>query len=262
MSGLKEHISDWLIELGDEKAANFLDDCEIDQTYIDTLFSMDSDIETYMYEVTVSVPLKTHRNLTEYSNETSAIETAITEAGQSDGIYVRSISWRAYLKNDHKKQTDKKAEEITQILTQEYVNKQIRLMNNSIENNPHLALGISKELIETCCKYMLDKIGIEISKEWDIAKLVKETNKQIDLMPFEVENIELARTSIAKILSGFSNIVHGITELRNSYGTGHGHSPDFKSLDIIYIKLAVSASSELAIFYLSLEKLNENKSSS
>lgn len=261
MSGLKGHISDWLIELGEEKAAKFLDDCEIDQTYIDTLFSMDSDAETYMYEVTVNVPLKTHRKINEYAEETSAIETAITEAGQSDGIYVRSISWRPYLKNEHKKQADKKAEEITQLLTQEYVNKQIRLMNNSIETNPHLALGISKEIIETCCKHLLNKRCIEISKEWDIAKLVKETNKQIDLMPFEVENIELARTSIAKILSGFSNIVHGITELRNSYGTGHGHSPEFKSLDIIYIKLAVSAASELAIFYLSLEQLNENKSS-
>ncbi|CDT28683.1 hypothetical protein BN1088_60005 [Sphingobacterium sp. PM2-P1-29] len=261
MSGLKGHISEWLIELGEIKAANFLNDCEIDQTYIDTLFSMDSDGETYMYEVTISVPLKTHRIIVDYAAETSAIESAITEAGESDGIYVRSISWRPYLKNEHKKQIDKKAEEITQLLTQEYVNKQIRLMNNSIENNPHVALGISKELIETCCKHILNKANIEISKDWDIAKLVKETNKQIDLVPFEVENIELAKTSVAKILSGFSNIVHGITELRNSYGTGHGHLPEFKSLDIVYIKLAVSASSELAIFYLSLEQLNEKKSS-
>lgn len=236
-----------------------MDDCEIDQIYIDTLFSMDSDIESYMYEVIVSIPLKLHRKIKEYSEEISAIETAITEAGQSDGIYVRSINWRPYLKNEHNKQTDKKGEEITQFLTQEYVSKQIRLMNNSIENNPHLALGISKELIETCCKYILNKANVEINKEWDVAKLVKETNKQIDVMPFEVENIELARTSISKILSGFSNIVHGITELRNSYGTGHGHSPEFKSLDIIYTKLAVSASSELAIFYLSLEQLNKKK---
>lgn len=260
MSGLKGHIFDWLIELGEEKAANFLNDCEIDQTYIDTLFSMDSDVETYMYEVTVSVPLKTHRIIDEYAAETSVIESAITEAGQSDGIYIRSISWRPYLKNEHKKQTDKKVEEITQLLTQEYVNKQIRLMNNSIESNPHVALGISKELIETCCKHILNKSSVEISRDWDIAKLVKETNKQIDLMPFKVENIYLARTSIAKILTGFSQIVQGITELRNSYGSGHGHLPEFKSLDIIYIKLAVSASSDMAIFYLSLEQFNDSKS--
>lgn len=261
MDGLKGHIFDWLMELEEEKAANFLNDCEIDQIYIDTLFAMDSDVETYMYEVTVSVPLKIHRIIDEYAKETSAIESAITEAGQADGIYVRDITWRPYLKNEHKKQTDKKIEKITELLTQEYVYKQIRLMNKSIESNPHLALGISKELVETCCKHILNEAEIEINKDWDVAKLVKETNKQIDLMPFEVENIELAKSSIAKILGGFSNIAHGITELRNSYGTGHGHLPEFKSLDEVYIKLAVSASSELAIFYLSLDQLKKENCS-
>ncbi|REC59378.1 hypothetical protein DRF65_26510 [Chryseobacterium pennae] len=255
MDGLKGHIYDWLIESEEEKAAIFLENCEINQMYIDTLFSMDSDVETYMYEVIVNVPLKIYRRINEYSQEVTAIESAITESGQSNGIYVRGISWRGYLKNEHQKQSEKKAIEITQLLTQEYVDKQIRLMNNSIENNPHVALGISKELIETCCKHILNKAKVEINKDWDIGKLVKETNKQIDLMPFQVENVELAKSSIAKILSGFSNIVHGISELRNSYGTGHGHLPEFKSLDVIYIKLAVSASSELAIFYLSLEKM-------
>lgn len=262
MSKLKEHISDWLLELEEEKAADFLTDCTLDQIYIDTMFAMGNDVETYLYEVVVSVPLKIHRKIEEYSKETSAIESAITESGQANGIYVRDISWRPYLKNEHKKQTDKKAEQITQILTQEYVNKQIRLMNNSIESNPHLALGISKELIETCCKHILNEKGIEINTNWDLPRLVKETNKQIDLMPFEVDNIDLAKSSIAKILGGFSNIVHGITELRNSYGTGHGHSPEFKTLDRIYINLAVSSSSELAIFYLSLKQVKEEKSSS
>lgn len=262
MSDLKGHIFDWLMELEENKAANFLNDCEIDQTYIDTLFSMDSDVENYMYEVTVKVPLKIYRKIEDYPQETSAIESAIVEAGQAIGIYVRKIDWSPYLKNEHKKLADKKADEIIQLLTHEYVNKQIKLMTNSIESNPHLALGISKELIETCCKHILNKAAIDINKDWDIAKLVKETNKQIDLIPFQVENIELAKLSIAKILSGFSNIVHGITELRNSYGTGHGHLPEFKTLDVIYIKLAVSASSELAIFYLSLEQINKEKSSS
>jgi len=262
MEEFKGHIFDWLMELEEKKAANFLNDCEINQVYIDTLFRMDSDIETYMYEVTVNVPLKIHRKIEEYVKETSAIESAISESGETNGIYVRDISWRPYLKSEHKKQNDKKAEQITEILTQEYVNKQIRLMNNSIESNPHLALGISKELIETCCKHILNEEKIKIDKNWDLPRLVKETNKQIDLMPFEVENIDLAKSSIAKILGGFSNIVHGITELRNSYGTGHGHSPEFKNLDGIYIKLAVSSSSELAVFYLSLRKIIEEKSSS
>jgi hypothetical protein len=107
----------------------------------------------------------------------------------------------------------------------------------------------------------LNEEKIEINKNWDLPRLVKETNKQIDLMPFEVDNIDLAKSSFGKILAGFSNIVHGITELRNSYGTGHGHSPEFKNLDGIYIKLAVSSSSELAVFYLSLKQVCAKKNS-
>lgn len=259
MNELKEHICNWLNEIDENAAAIFLNDCEIEQIYIDTLFSMDSDIERYLYEVIVNVPLRTYKKLEEFSKEKSAIELAIRESGESSGIYVREIDWQPYLKNDQKKEAEKKAEAITNILSNEYVNKQIKLMNRSIEDNPHLSLGISKELIETCCKYILQKAGIQWDRDWDIAKLVKEVNKQLNLLPFEVENAELGKTSVAKILAGFSNIVHGITELRNSFGTGHGHSPDFKSLDLIYIKLAVAASSELAIFYLSLEQLRAKK---
>ncbi len=262
MYKFKEHIYDWLIELEEEKSANFLNNCEIEEIYINTLFGLHHDEEVDVFKVIVNVPLKIHRRLQEYTKETSAIESAIKEARNAEGVFVREINWHPYLKNEHDKQAGKKAEEITQILTQNYVNKQIKLMNNSIERAPHLALGISKELIETCCKHILKENSIEINKDWDISKLVKETNKQINLIPFEVENIELAKSSILKILNGFSQIVHGITELRNIYGTGHGHLPEFKTLDVVYVKLAVSASSELAIFYLSLEQLKKGKSSS
>ena len=80
------------------------------------------------------------------------------------------------------------------------------------------------------------------------------TYKVLDYTPFDMKNRDIVKTSIAKILGGFSNIVHGITELRNSYGSGHGHDPNFKMLDSVFVKLAVTAASELAIFYLTLHK--------
>jgi hypothetical protein len=261
MDELKSQIFNWLTELEEKKAADFFMNCSIDPRFIDLYFSMDGFNETSLFDVTINVPLKIHRKLEQYSEEVSAIESAIKESSQSDGIYVRNIDWRPFVKNSIRANNEKKTEEISKILTHEYVYKQIKLMNDSIESNPHLALGISKELIETCCKHILKEEGVKYEKEWDILKLVKETNKKIDLMPFEVDNKELAVSSIAKVLSGFSNIVQGITELRNSYGTGHGHLPDFKMLDGIYTKLAVSSSSELSVFYLTLMEMKKNKSS-
>jgi len=47
--------------------------------------------------------------------------------------------------------------------------------------------------------------------------------------------------------------------LRNCYGSGHGHAPNFKMLNDLYVKLAVNAASELAIFYLTLNDIKEVK---
>ncbi len=259
MSELKEHILNWLIELEEEKSIILFKNCEIRNFYIDTLFEINSDFEKHLHKVIIDVPLKIYKNLQNYKHEIWIIESAIIESWESHWIFIKDIEWSPYLKNELEKENDEKSKTITQLFSQEYVNKQIKLMNNSIENNPHIALGISKELIETCCKYILNQAGVKVDKTWDIAKLVKITNKQIDLMPFEVDNSELAKTSVAKILSWFWTIVHWITELRNSYWTWHWHDPEFKELDEIYIKLSVSASKELVIFYLNLQKIkNKN----
>lgn len=261
MEGLTIEIFDWLTELEEHEAAKFIANCHVENFYIDTLFSMDSDMETYLHEVTVFVPLKTYKTLDQYSEIVEKVEQAISESGDSNGIYVRATNWKAYLPSATSDKNHERGEKISEILNQDYVSKQIKLMTQSIQQNPHLALGTAKELIETCCKYILKEQGVEYERDWDIQKLVKETNKIIELVPFEVENKEIAKISTGKILSGFSIIVHGITELRNSYGSGHGHEPNFKMIDEIYIKLAVSAAGELAIFYLSLQNAT-NKSSS
>lgn len=64
-------------------------------------------------------------------------------------------------------------------------------------------------------------------------------------------------TILRKIKEVVLNIVHGMIEIRNYYETGHRNLPEFKKLDVTYIKLAVSASSELALFYLSLVQLQK-----
>lgn len=133
-----------------DTATELLTKCNIDNQYIDTLFSMDNESEMDMFSVTVYVPIKLQRQLKSYNAEISVIESAIKESLETDGIYVRDIDWKPYLKTPQESNKDKKAEAISEILTQEHVNKQIRLMNGPIQSNPPLALGISKELVETC----------------------------------------------------------------------------------------------------------------
>ena len=155
MEGLTLQIFNWLTELDEHEAADFISKCDIDNLYQDTLFEMGGgDRETHMYDVIVYVPLKTYKSLAQPSDLTTKIEEAIKESAEADSIYVRQIDWRARLKSDSEMQNDKRGETISELLTQTYVSKQVRLMNQSINDNPHIALRTAKER-----RYLRKRLG-------------------------------------------------------------------------------------------------------
>ena len=262
MDGLTLQIYNWLIETDEKEAARFLIDCSIDSIYIDTLFELlGGERMTNMYDVIVYVPAKKYKIIDKYSELTLKIEEAISDNGKGDNVYVRSIEWRPKLITDEERRSIQVGDEIVEQLDEEYVKGKVHLMNVSIKSNPHLAIGTAKELIETCCKAILKQYNIEVDKKWDIQRLVKETNNVVEIVPFSIDDKELVKIATTKILSGFSNIAHGITELRNQFGSGHGHKPDFKELDELYAKLAVAASGEIVRFYLTIEKIRKKNAS-
>lgn len=140
--------------------------------------------------------------------------------------------------------------EIKKYLNTEYVNNKINLMNESISTDTDLAIGTAKELIETACKSILKKNGIDSNPEWNLGKLLKETSDILDFKPKKASNPDKADTSIRQILKGITMMINGVAELRNAYGSGHGKDSDFQMLEPKYAKLIVGAVSELVIFYL------------
>lgn len=154
------------------------------------------------------------------------------------------------LKSLGKISIDKSRKEIQNILSDEYVHKQIDLMQDSIEKSPDVAIGISKELIESICKTILEERQVTIDKNWDLPQLLKQTTKQLQLTPDEISEQIKASQTIKSILGSLSTVVHGLSELRNQYGSGHGKKANFRGLTQRHAKLAVGAASTLAIFLL------------
>ena len=148
-----------------------------------------------------------------------------------------------------------KNSELTEILNAEYVSLQINLMEAAIETAPYLAIGTAKELIETCCKKILLERNKEINREWDLNQLVKKTNQELQLTPEDIDEQKKASKTIKTILGSLSAVVHGICELRNEYGSGHGKAAKFKGLSPRHAKLAVGAAATLAIFLLETHEL-------
>ncbi|OGW47046.1 MAG: hypothetical protein A2Y66_07705 [Nitrospirae bacterium RBG_13_41_22] len=140
--------------------------------------------------------------------------------------------------------------EIKKYLNTEYVNSKINTMNDAVNKDTDLAIGTAKELLETTCKSILKQKGVKPDPNWTLPKLVNKTTATLDFKPKEAEDPEKADKSIRQILGGISTIIHGVAELRNAYGTGHGKDADFKGLDTKYAKLLVGVVSEIAIIYL------------
>jgi hypothetical protein len=155
-----------------------------------------------------------------------------------------------HLKITGKESIEKKGNDIKNILNAEYVSQQINLMESSIEAAPHISIGLSKELIETCCKSIFEGRKEKYEKDWDLGKLMKETTKLLKLTPNDIPNETKAASSVKQILSSLSSVVQGIAEVRNEYGSGHGKEENFRGLQPRHAKLAVGAASTLAVYLL------------
>ncbi len=126
--------------------------------------------------------------------------------------------------------------------------KQIERARNAVEDDPGLAIGTAKEIIETTCKTILRERKIEIPSAWGINELVKATRKELKLLPDNISEKARGKKSISKLLNNLSTISTGLAELRNLYGTGHGRDGKAQGLQPRHARLAVGASSTLATF--------------
>ena len=130
----------------------------------------------------------------------------------------------------------------------EHLTEQIRRMENSINDDPALAIGTAKELVETCCKTILSERGKPVTGTPDIPKLTKATLKELKLVPEDIHEQSRGSDVIKRLLSNLATIANGLAELRGLYGTGHGKDGKSGGLLIRHAKLAVGAASTLATF--------------
>jgi hypothetical protein len=88
-------------------------------------------------------------------------------------------------------------------------------MESSVINDPDLAIGTAKELVETGCKTILSDWAIDIPKSADLPQLIKLTCKQLELTPDDISDKVKAAETIKKVLGSLAALTQGIAELRN-----------------------------------------------
>jgi hypothetical protein len=129
-----------------------------------------------------------------------------------------------------------------------YIAQQITRMETAVLNDPTLAIGTAKELVESCCKTILEAREIGFGRSADLPELIKATVRVLELAPENIPDSNKAADTIKRLLNNLATITQGIAELRNQYGTGHGKVAGSKGLGSRHAKLAVGAASTLAVF--------------
>jgi len=82
---------------------------------------------------------------------------------------------------------------------------------------------LSKALIDSACKTILNDRGVEINRNWDSPQLFKETQNQLNFIPLEHPNPQVFLGGITSVLRGLQTAIQGFCELRNSEGIiAHG----------------------------------------
>ena len=141
----------------------------------------------------------------------------------------------------------KQAEALKQAFNSDYLRTQIDQMQKSVDINPTDAIGKAKELIESCCKTILEDDGIAVDEGWEIPRLLKETMTVIEVLPSGLLNTTV-EDSTKKLLGNLSQMPFQLATIRNKMGTGHGKSNSFTGLEPRHAKLAVGSASTLCWF--------------
>ena len=103
------------------------------------------------------------------------------------------------------------------------VRQQLGRIQRAILDDPALAIGSAKELIESTAKVVLEERGLPVADRADLPALVRDAQQALGLHPSAAIPGPDGSDTVKKILGSVSGIAIGLAELRNrGYGTGHG----------------------------------------
>ena len=126
-----------------------------------------------------------------------------------------------------------------------------RISRAVAEDDPRLAIGSAKELIESTAKLVLRARGLEVSSRDDFPELVRAAQMALDVHPKQAAIGPDGDDAVKRILGGATAAALGVNELRNrGFGTGHGLLVRPAGLGPRHAHLAVSSASLWCEFML------------
>jgi hypothetical protein len=114
-------------------------------------------------------------------------------------------------------------------------------IQHAVVDDPALAIGSAKELIESTAKVALSERGLPVKEKDDVPALVRQAQQALSLHTSASTPGPDGTDPVKKILGAVSGIAIGVAELRNRAGTGHGPAATRAGLRARHAHLAVNA---------------------
>lgn len=113
------------------------------------------------------------------------------------------------------------------------------------KDDPEGAITISKSLLESVLKHILDDLDIIYTTKEDLPQLYKKVSKQLNLYPEQHEE-----ESFKKILGSCANIINELSNIRNGVGDAHGKGRKVYRPSERHAGLVVNLSGTMALFLI------------
>jgi len=151
------------------------------------------------------------------------------------------------------------------ILSSTWMYQEIQRIEASIDTDPALAIGTAKELVDTCCKHIADRMNLTLPKKPDTPDLVRAVLEGLKLLPDDISDSAKGADAIRKTLRALTTLMQGLVEVRNLYGTGHGKGSTHKGPQSRHARLAVASAATFVEFivetYRERERLKSTSAS-
>ncbi|WP_386339161.1 abortive infection family protein [Xanthomonas citri pv. citri] len=143
--------------------------------------------------------------------------------------------------NRHGDRAVSRARTVADALDAGWMAKAIMRLERSIDADPELAIGTAKDLVESCCKTILSKRGIDFGKSADLNDLTKLLAKEIRLVPEGISDEARGAENIRLVLRNLTQLTNNLAQLRGLYGSGHGRDGKHRGLQPRHARLAATA---------------------
>ncbi|OGH89100.1 MAG: abortive phage resistance protein, partial [Candidatus Magasanikbacteria bacterium RIFOXYD2_FULL_36_9] len=151
--------------------------------------------------------------------------------------------------------SDKNTTCVIKALDLEYIQNEWNKALDRRGADPEAAITSARSLLESVCKYILEKNNVTYDEKSDLPKLYNLAAKSLNLSPSQhTEGI------FKEILNGCFSVVSGLGALRNKLGDAHGKNIKYIKPSQRHAQLAVNLAGATATFLLeTIEKNISNE---